>query len=59
MKDLLSSLLTVDKTLSANKEKALLLEADELFNIVFKLTYYDDVETCICNAPLSALTKNV
>lgn len=45
----------MDKTLDENSEKALLLEADELFNVVFKITYYDDPETAICNTPLDSL----
>lgn len=48
-------LISIDLTLSEHGEKALLLEADELFNVVFKITYYDDPDTAICNAPLDAL----
>ena len=48
-------LLSIDRTLSVHVEKALLLEADELFSIVFKVSYYDDPDTVICNTPLDAL----
>ena len=58
MKELLQLLLSIDKTLSENQDKNLLLEADELFQIVFKITYYDDPETCICNTPLTSLSTD-
>lgn len=35
----------------------LLLEADELFNIVFKITYYDEPEFAVCNQPFVELTS--
>lgn len=53
MKKLLAVLLSVDKTLSEHPDLKLLLEADELFNIIFKITYYDDLEHAVCNADLS------
>jgi len=53
LKELLAVLLSVDKTLSEHPDLALLLEADELFNIIFKITYYDDLEHAVCNANLS------
>ena len=56
---MLELLLRIDKTLDAHQDKALLLEADELFNIVFKITYYDDPDTSVCNAPLSDLTTDL
>lgn len=34
----------------------LLLEADELFNIIFKITYYDDPEFAVCNTNLADLS---
>lgn len=55
MRELLQLLISIDKTLSEHWDKLLLLEADELFNAIFKLTYYDDPDTAICNTPLDAL----
>ena len=46
----------IDKTVSENPEKDLLIPADELFNQIFKITYYDDHEHAICNKPLTELS---
>ena len=35
--------------MSENPDKELLAEADELFNTIFKITYYDDQEFSISN----------
>ena len=56
MNALLDFLLTIDKTLSENQELELLMDADELFNSVFKITYYDDPDHSICNTPLTQLS---
>ena len=40
MKALLDTLLGIDKVLNDNPGNELLMEADELFNNVFKITYY-------------------
>ena len=56
MNALLDFLLAIDKTLSENQELELLMDADELFNSVFKITYYDDPDYSICNTPLTQLS---
>ena len=56
MNELLDFLLTIDKTLSENMEMELLMDADELFNSVFRITYYEDPDHSICNTPLSFLS---
>ena len=47
--ELLNTLLTIDKTLWENEDKGLLLEAEEFFSLIFKITYYDDPDYSICN----------
>lgn len=55
MRDLLDTLLAINKTLSENPGNDLLVAGDELFNVVFKITYYDDPDHSICNIPLPGL----
>lgn len=55
MRELLDTLLAIDKTLSENPGSDLLVAGDELFNTVFKITYYDDPDHSVCNFPLSEL----
>ena len=49
LRELLSSLLTIDKMLDEHKEKALLKSAEDFFSMMFKITYYDDPDFSICN----------
>ena len=54
LQDLLAFLLKIDKTVGAHGEMQLLVEADELFNTVFKITYYE-AEHAVCNCALAEL----
>ena len=47
----------IDRTLSENIDKDLLMEADELFDVIFKITYYDFPEHAVCNTSLTELTS--
>ena len=57
LRELLEQLVEIDRTLSENIDKDLLMEADELFNVIFKITYYDFPEHAVCNSPLTELTS--
>ena len=57
LRELLEKLVEIDRTLSENVDKDLLMEADELFNVIFKITYYDFPEHAVCNSPLTELTS--
>ena len=47
--------MVVDKTLSENSEMQLLEEADELFGIIFKVTFYDAPKYAVSNCETSEL----
>ena len=49
LRELLSTLLTIDKMLDEHKEKALLKSAEDFFSMMFKITYYDDPDFSISN----------
>ena len=57
LRELLEKLVEIDRTLSENVDKDLLMEADELFNVIFKITYYDFPEHAVCNSPLTELSS--
>ena len=57
LQELLDSLLVVDKSVSENPDKGLLVEADELFNTIFKITYYDDQEFSISNQQVTGFSS--
>ena len=57
LRELLEQLVEIDRTLSENIDKDLLMEADELFNVIFKITYYDFPEHAVCNTSLAELTS--
>ena len=57
MQELLAELLSIDKTLDGPGAEEILVQADELFNVIFKITYYDDEDHAVSNSPLGEIDK--
>ena len=45
----------IDKTLSESPGNELLVQGDELFNAIFKITYYGATEHSACNTTLAEI----